>query len=403
MINRILLVIFASLFLASCGGGGGGGGGTTNSTGSDNNTGADNNTGGNDSTDQGGGDEQQAEPFVQQQSEYLPLIAGRGWSYEFDPDPADEDLVTRVSVPLRVSEYDGADDLFVVSSAELDYGGSENATINQVLRSTPESVEIVRFDIEGFVLTFPNPLFQGSTVDVTINSLDFGESSLQLIPGSEAKTVISNLTVGNIPVFGTATFALDSTLSVTNSAVVEPVNGWGNLPLLKVVAELHIDDNAVLTEAAQFPVELTLRETALFAPGIGPVARKIEFIEGDPSMDPMAQIDMNLSGLLDLPEPVIYQMTTGDPALSSDAYIDIGGIDLTSTEYSILNADSFGSGENDWIEIEVTNNNLFNVIVSATGLTPEEATSKVIYVGQSGSDVQIPVNVTLVTAPNDQD
>lgn len=392
MINRILIVIFASLFLAACGGGGGGGGGATA-----NNAGSDSNTGGDDSSDQGSGDEQEEQAFTQEQSEYLPLIAGRGWDYQF-PNP--EEPGAFISVGLRASAYGGSDGLFVVPSGELDYGGAENASINQVFRSTKDSIEIIRVDIDGFELPFPNPLAPSTTVDVSIDSLDFGEASLVIIPGVEDQTVTSNLTV-TIPLFGSRTFSLDSTLNVTNSDAVEQVEGWGNIPVKHVVAVLHVDDHAELTPSTSLPVELTIRETATFAPGVGPVARKIEFIQGAPSDDAIAEIDMTLIGLLDLPEPIIYTMGPGDPVLSSNAYINIDGTDLTTSDYRILNSEDFGSGESDWLDVEVTNSNFFNVIVSATSFTPDEATSRVIYLSESGSDVQIPVNVTLTTPDPD--
>ena len=420
MTNRFLLVICTSLVLTACGGGGGGGG-TPAPSNEDNSQSSD--TGGN--ADQNSDDQEEAQSFTQRQNAYLPLIEGTGWSYSVGEN---------ASADLRVQKDGDIEGQYVVSSSATALANA--LTVDQVFVSTPEAVELVRLDFSG------TEIFGG----VSVESLSFGDGvALKLLPNVNLQNSLQELRLAvtldlkeiqesldlSLGLSGSYSLELilNAEVSVTNAVGSVSIDTWGILPSIEVRSELVVTDvrsletiilasddaplgaqqilafikssDSNLERLLESPIELTLSEIVNYVAGIGIVNRTVS------SQGVFAsELAFQLADLLDLPEPIIYQQDQNgqtDPVLldGSSELINIAGVNLLDTEYTVLNADMFNAASKDWIAITNDTDSAFRVSMMLTQNTPSSTESLVIYLNKSNGVDQFPVNVTIqVQAPN---
>lgn len=370
MINRILIVMLTTLFLAACGGGGGGGGGGSSSSDSDNS--ADNNSSpnNNDSGEQAG----ESEEFVQQQNSYLPLIDGAGWRFDGDVD-------------MAASEESGSfentsDPVFSITNSIGDLG-----SLTQYFTSTKAAVSLVEL---GGPIEFPvpNPL-GGDDIDIEISKIELSDPIVVIGEGLAAE---SQLTANVSTNFGL--FELDADVTVSNTPSMISVDLDGDLnvdpivyPSMQTTVSIRLNDSVTIL-GFPVPVDVTLGETSQFLEGVGFVRREISFAGSEP-------VTFSAIDLINLPHPVIYNLVTGTPVLYENNSVNIDGINLSPANYDILDTENIDN--NDWVGVAENVNGLsFDVTMSATESLPDETTSLVFYISETGDDAQIPVNVTLV-------
>ena len=379
MINRILPVIFASLLLVACGGGGGGGGGTTASNDTNSNTSGDTNN-------EAGGGAEDGE-FSQQQSEYLPLIVGAGWDYD--------------AVTMTAETYGGSDSLYSLKTEIV--VDEQTGEIAQVVSSAPDRVGLKGFTATNFEFEISAGIF------VTLKSLIFDREITLLGSGLSTVGVSGDLTfdvrVPNVISLSDRRIDVEAAPQVSNISNTNISTPWGNMAGTDLEASLRVTGEYDPILADPIPVDITILEESSFVPGIGPVSRQISFYINDELGNPdilLGQVFLNITDLENLPAPIVYtydgvNLTQPDSTIIREKISEANFDEYETSEYELLNEEAFDSL--DWAEVGVQNT-VYVVDVFVTDPEPEQTLSSVVYVSESGSNVQIPVNVTLeIVAP----
>ncbi len=421
MINRILIVIFASLFLAACGGGGGGGGGTTAT-----NAGSDNNTGGNDSSDQGSGDEQEEQAFTQEQSEYLPLIDGRGWSYFVTSSANAEGGQS----PL-LAQQSGTPGVYDLTSILDDTDPEAVISITQKYSSTKISAQNSEIAFHGFtgqnlVLPLPQELVDQASpwagflgVDsitalyLELNSIAFTQAvkvigsdetlAAQTASDSlEANVSLRILNQDGDPLFSTNSLSLGVQAEVDNEDATPQFGSGEDTYRFKgrqsnATLDLTGPVNLIVIN---YDLEFRIEDNSIYVPGIGVAKRTLNVFADGNNNDPLQTIELTWDGMNGLPEPVIYELFQADPiALSEDVRLRIASEEANGPlnpfnpqDYQILNSSALD--DLPWLTVqEEVASTAYIVSMSAMDL-PAATTSTVVYVGADDSDTQFPVNIT---------
>lgn len=371
MLNKFLLVLITSLFLAACGGGGGGGGGTPSND-SDTSSSADSDTS-NDSDSEPDEQDGDSQEYVQQ-NQYLPLIEGAGWNFSGGVDMTasleEGDFGEQVTAPV----YSFTNDMG-------DFG-----TLKQYFTSEADKVSLIEF---GGEITFTVESDFGN-IDVTINSIEFSEPIV--IVGNEVVLSDEKTISADVNIAGVGDRQLNADISVSNadsSSVLDLSNGSFNYPTKRVMVSIRLY-GTINVFGFNVPVDETLSETSELIAGLGFVKKDV-FVAGS-QVAALEAID-----LINLPYPVVYSLNQGTPVLQTSSTPTIDQAWMSAVTYSVLNEEDFGSGANDWISIEAAQNEAsYDVSLSATANTPDETTAKVVYFGEENASDMIPLNVTLL-------
>lgn len=379
MINRILIVIFASLFLAACGGGGGGGGGATA-----NNAGSDSNTGGDDSSDQGN-EQEEEQAFTQRQNEYLPLIEGSGWIYSIGEEEA----------TILASVYDASSGLFELAS-EIEIN-EQVGTISQIFASNTESVSVKRFQASNFSFDLNN------SVAVTFNYLEFNDAIAVIgdsLPTGSVNGILNiDADIDFIgPVNNVSINVVATPVVLTNAENTSIQTTWGTMQGVDMEVALRIQGAAL-----GYTIDLIVTEESQFVKGVGPVSRDISFyltnIATGEAGEFLAGVAMNIADLSGLPQPLIYSydgvnLTQPESTLIRQKSGVASYTPLNAANYEILNESVFDGLA--WASVEESlNGTVFEVDVVLPDPVPSSTQTEVIYLSETGSEDQIPVSVTL--------
>ncbi|MCG8671013.1 MAG: hypothetical protein MI867_16520, partial [Pseudomonadales bacterium] len=224
---KLGLVGFLLITLAACGGEGGGGGTLKSDVASNNSSGNTTNNNSGDSNSSSDDDVLATPSFSASQHVYLPLIEDLGWAYNIGSE----------QFSLTAQIYDESQDQFTLTS-EVEVSSDEVSSLTEVLTSTSDAVNLVRIDaenmtvpVEGYQVTLNSLTFQnGQTLTLIGDSLSNGELPV---------TLNVDITYGFFSIRNSA-INLPATATVTNEVTSIAIDGWGQMPALRVMADLRI-------------------------------------------------------------------------------------------------------------------------------------------------------------------
>jgi hypothetical protein len=197
---------------------------------------------------------------------------------------------------------------------------------------------------------------------------------------------ISALVLGQQVRFENQTINVEATPVITNESNPNIITPWGALAGVDVTASLQLVGKYLTQD-----VDIAITETASYAKGIGPVSRDIAFaLTGNTPED---LVSLEISALSGLPEPVVYSYE-GSNLIQPDVTVIRIVENLSPENYTLLNQDILNALN--WVNVsESVNSTVFEVNVTLPTPIPAETQSAVLYLSESGSEDQIPLNVTL--------